>query len=95
MFERIHAFDVERSPVASDNNNDGQTDSGFGSRHDNDKENKNLPLQLSKRAAERYKRKIDGVEHQFNGHEDGNDVALENKRHHAQSEQDSTQQQII
>jgi len=41
-----------------------------------------LSLQLSERAAEGHKREVDGVEHQLDGHEDGDDVALENKRHH-------------
>jgi hypothetical protein len=38
-------------------------------------------------AREGYEREIHGVEHQLDGHEDRDDVALEHKRDDAQSEE--------
>ncbi len=43
---------------------------------------------------EGHKRKIDGVEHQLNGHENSNQIALDEEAHNAQRKQRRAQQQI-
>src|ERR1035441_2028179 len=75
--------------------NDRQADRGFSSGDDNDEENEHLSLQLAERPAEGNKRQIDGIEHQLDGHENRDDVALEDERHHTQSEQDGAQHQKV
>jgi len=72
-----------------------EADGSFRGGHDDDEEDEDLAVEFVERLAEGYEREVDGVEHQLDGHENGDDVAFENKRHHTQSEQDSTQHQIV
>src|SRR2546429_1321299 len=48
------------------------------------------PIQFAQRLAERHERQIDRIQHQLDGHENRDDIALENKCEHAQPEQDRT-----
>jgi hypothetical protein len=81
--------------VAMNQDDNRQAHGGFGRGHDDHEKNEHLSLQLAERPAEGDKRQIDGVEHQLDGHENGDDVALEDERHHTQSEQDGAQHQKI
>src|SRR5258707_10263242 len=45
--------------------------------------------------AKRHEREIDGVEHQLDGHKNGDDVALEDEGDYAESEQDGAENHVI
>src|SRR6266566_2235720 len=94
-FEQVDAFHVQRLPVARNQDDNSQPHGRFRRRHHNHKQHKNLPIDFSQRLAERHERQIDRVQHQFDGHENRDDVALENKRKHTQSEQDRAQDHVI
>ena len=59
------------------------------------KKTKTRPSELVMRAREGHERQIHGVEHQLDGHENRDDVALEHERDDAQPEQNGAQHQII
>ena len=42
-----------------------------------------------------HKRQVDGVEHEFNRHEDNNDITAQENARHADSEQDAAQNEMI
>src|SRR5581483_6078238 len=91
--EQVHALDVQRLAVVSDHDDDGQAHGRFGGRHHDDEENENHAVKLVVRAGKGHEREIHGVEHQLNGHEDGDDVALKHHTHHAEAEQNGAQHQ--
>jgi len=93
--QQIHAFDVERLPSARNRDNYCEADSRFRCCDDDHEENKNLALQLSKRAAERDEREIHSVEHEFDGHKYCDDVAAENKSHDAETKEHGAQDDEI
>src|SRR5579859_5263304 len=92
---QIYVFDVQRFPVARNHHDNGQAHGGFGRGHDNHKENKNQAVKLIEFAAEGDECKVDGVEHQLDGHENRDDVALEHKSDDAQAEKHGAQNQVI
>src|SRR5207248_9530666 len=83
--DQVHAFDVERWSIASDQDDDSQADGGFRRGDHNHKQNKNLSVEFAERLAKRDERQIHRVEHQLDGHENGDDVAFENEREHAEA----------
>ena len=86
-FEQVHAFDVERLPVARNQNDDAETHGGFRGRHHDHEEDKDLAVELPTAWLKGHKRQIHGVQHQLDGHENRDDVALKNERHDAETEE--------
>src|SRR2546429_569914 len=84
-FEQVHAFDVERLPIARNQDDDSQADGGFRRGDHNHKQHKNLSIELAERLAKRDERQIHRVEHQLDGHENGDDIALEDEREHSEA----------
>ena len=72
-----------------------ETDGSFRCRNHDDEQDKNLAVHFAERLAEGHESEIDGVEHQLDGHEDGDDVAFENEGDGAQSKKNCAQDQII
>src|SRR5579863_1839224 len=93
--EQVHAFDVERLPVAGNQNHNGQPDRSLRGRHHNHKKHEHLPSQISQHAAEGDERKIHGVEHQLDGHKHRDDVSLKQESHDTQPEEHRAQDDVI
>jgi hypothetical protein len=87
QFQEVHAFNVKGLPVPRRQNDNRQSHRGFRGGHYDHEQNENLAVQLVHGLAESYKGQVRGVEHQLDGHKNGDDVALENKCQHAQAEQ--------
>src|SRR5262249_29960845 len=58
-------------------------------------EDEDLSVQLVPVCREGDERKVDAVQHQLNGHENRDDVALDQKSGHTARKQDSTQHQVV
>ena len=71
--------------LCASSDHDRQAHGRFRRRHHDHEENENQAVQLVVRARECHEREIHGVEHQLDGHENRDDVALEHKCHHAQA----------
>src|SRR3989454_293967 len=95
QFQQVHAFNVQRLPVARDQDDDSQAHGRFRRRHHDHKQNKHLAIELAESLAEGDKRQIHSVQHQLDGHENRDDVALEDKRNDAQPEQDGAEDQVV
>src|SRR5260370_21720634 len=94
-FEEVHALDVERAAIPRGENDDSKTDRGFRGGHDDYKQHEHLAVEFAFGLAERYECQIDGVQHQLNGHENGDDVALHDEGNCAKSEQNCAQHVVI
>src|SRR6185312_9004561 len=81
-------------------NDDGQSHGGFRGSNHHDKEDKHLAAQSQLEAAlvpvigEGNKGQVHGVEHQLDRHKNSDDIALEQKAEHAQTEKDGAENQI-
>src|SRR5690349_22657976 len=93
--QQIDAFHVERLAIPRDHDDNGQADRRFRSGHHNHKKYEDLPLQLSQSPPKRDEGKIHGVEHQLDGHKNGDDVALENEPDHAEAKEHGTESKVI
>src|SRR5438874_7995563 len=84
-FEQVHAFDVERLPIARNQDDDSQADGGFRRGDHNHKQHKNLSVELAERLAKRDERQIHRVEHQLDGHENGDRKSTRLNSSHVES----------
>jgi hypothetical protein len=87
-FEEIHFLDVQRLAIALDQNDDAEPYGSFRRRDNDYEQDKNLALHFAESLAESDKGEIDGVEHELDGHENGDDVAFEDEGDGAESEED-------
>src|ERR1700733_1030726 len=87
QFHQVDRVDVQGVPRAEDGNDDGQSHSSLGCRHDHHEEDKYLPADLVPVMRESHEGQVDGVEHQLNRHENGNDIALDQKRRDSNGEE--------
>src|SRR5271157_934951 len=82
-------------PVTRGQNNNAEAHSRFRGRNNDHKKHKDLAVGLAQGLAEGDKSQIDGVEHELNGHEEGDNVALEHEGHDAQSKEDGAENQVV
>src|SRR5713226_7921433 len=94
-FEEVDALDIEGLAIARDQNDDAEADGRFRGGHDDDEEDEDLAVELVERLAESHEGEIDGVEHQLDGHEDGDDIALEDEGNDAESEENGAEDQVV
>src|SRR6202041_2150573 len=94
-FEQVDAFDVQSLAILIYSDDDREPYRRFRRRDHNYEKHKHQAVQLIVRAGKSDERQVHRVEHQFNRHKQGNDVALEHKSHNAQPEQNRAQHQII
>lgn len=80
---------VERFAIAENRNYNAESDGGFGCGDAHYDENKHLPGRVVKEARKRYKRQIDGVEHQLDAHKHSDGVAFINHAECADGEQNA------
>src|SRR6185437_1042958 len=73
---------------------DGQSHCRFGCGHRHDEEHKDLAFDRMPLMCEGDKAEVDGVEHQLNGHEHRDDIALDEKAHHAERKKNGAEKQI-
>src|SRR5438876_2492440 len=72
---RVRLFDVQRPALAEEGNRQREPDRGFA-RGDRDHEDReDLPRQVGKPPGKSDEIDVDGVEHQLDGHEHGQEVA--------------------
>ncbi len=94
-FIRFDLVDVERVPGAEDGDDDGQAYGGFSRGHHHDEEDEDLPADLMPLVREGDEGQVDGVEHQLDRHEDGDDVALDEEGGNAEREEDGAEHEIV
>ena len=73
-FEGIELIDVNGGTVSKEQNQNGQTDGRLCCSHRQDKEHKDLALDIVQIMRERNKIHIHRQQHELNGHEDDDDV---------------------
>src|SRR5260370_39389353 len=81
--------------IAGRENDDAEADGGFGGGYDDDEQHKNLAVEFAAGLAESDEGEIDGVEHQLDGHENGDDVALNDEGHRAKTEKNRAEDEVI
>ena len=94
VLHQVDLVNVERLPRPEDGDNDRQPDCGFGGSHNHYEEHEDLSGNSVPTVCERYKGEVYSVQHQFNRHEDGDDVAPDQKSCNADREQDCGQYEI-
>src|SRR5579871_2940213 len=94
-FHQVDLIDVQGLACTEDSNDDGQADGGFRSGDDHDEEDEDLSGDLVPHVREGDEGKVDGVEHQLNGHEDGDDVALDEERRDAGGKEDGGKDEVV
>src|SRR5439155_13970390 len=86
---------VQGLACAIHGDDDGQADCSFGRGHDHYEEDKNLAAQRMPVRGKSHERKIHAIEHELDGHEDGDDVALDQRPGHAAGKQDAAEDQVV
>src|SRR4029077_7270669 len=94
-FKQVDVFNVERLAIARNHDDDAEPDGSFGGGDDDYEEHKDLAVQPVPDLAEGHEGEVDGVEHQLDGHEDGDDVALENEGDDAEAKEDRAKDYVI
>src|SRR5579884_1799525 len=94
VFHGTDFVDLQRFTVLEDSKNDGQADGGFRRGDHHDEEGKDLPIHLFEMPREGDKAQVHGVEHQLDGHEDGDDVAAEEEAGNAEAEENGAEDEI-
>src|SRR6185312_15779785 len=79
---------------AEDGENNRQSHGGFGRCHHHHEEYENLSAHLVPMTGKGNERKVHRIEHQLNRHENGDDVALDEERRHANGEQNRAEDQV-
>tara|TARA_B100000959_G_scaffold64924_1_gene68716 strand:+ start:4519 stop:4755 length:237 start_codon:yes stop_codon:yes gene_type:complete len=72
--QKVEIVNVERFPCAVDGKDDGQTHHRFCRSHDNDEKNENDAGHGIQGPSKADEGKIDGIQHQFNAHENDDHV---------------------
>ena len=85
---------AKRGAGAEDGDDDGEADGGFSGGDHHDKKDKDLAFHRVPLVGKGDKGKIDGVEHELNGHEDGDEIALDEKADDAERKEHGAQKQI-
>ena len=91
VFHRVHFVDVEGAAILIDGQDNGEANGRFGSRHHHDEECEQVAGVLFELVRECDEGEVYGIEHQLNRHEDGDDVATQQKTRDAEREQDRAQ----
>ena len=82
--------------VTEQHHEDGEADGRFGSRDDEYEKHEQLPRQIGKEVRKRNEVHIDRQQHQFEGHQQNNQVlAIEEYSDDADREQDRAQNQKV
>src|SRR5579871_687236 len=93
----LHRADVvnhEGFAVLEHGENDGEAHRSFGRRYNHHEEAEDMSVHLLERVREGDKGQVHGVQHQFDGHEHGDDVTAIDEPRYAQTEQDGAEDQV-
>src|ERR1051326_1182490 len=94
VFHGADVVDHQRLPVLEYGQNNGQPDGRFGGGHDHYEETEDMPVHLFQLVGESDEAEIHRVQHQLDGHEDGDDVAAVDESGDAEPEQDRAENQV-
>src|SRR6185437_27348 len=92
LAQPVGGIHFEGAAVADDGDDDGQAHGRFGG---GDHEDEEVAVELMQSVAEGDEGQIHAVEHQLDGYEDGDEVALEQEAGDAKAEEDRAQGQVI
>jgi hypothetical protein len=94
ILQKIDLVDIEGLANTEERDDDSEADCSFRSCDDHHEEHENLTRNLMPHMCKRHKREIDGVQHELNGHENGDDVAFDEKSSDANAEQYGSEDQV-
>jgi hypothetical protein len=94
VLQRVHLVNVQRVAVLENRKDDRQSDSGFRGCYNHDEKREDMPIYLLELIGKRNKAQVNGIQHQFDGHEHRDDVAAEEKAGDSKDKQDRAQNQI-
>src|SRR5688572_7874815 len=94
-FQRRKGFGVERFLVTEQTNHQCEPHRRFSSRHGHHEERDDLPIDLAKLAAEGDEREVDGVQHDLDRQQQGDQIAAQEHAGSADGEEQSRQHQIM
>src|SRR5215469_11526886 len=93
-FQQVDLVHVERLARTEDGDDDGEAYGGFGGSDDHHKKDEDLSGDLVPHMREGDEGEVDRVEHQFDRHEDGDDIALDEKTGDADGKEHGGEDQI-
>src|ERR1022692_2356740 len=99
-FQTRDVFDVRRLPGPKERDDNGKADSNFSRSHSDDEENKHLRVVIGQagvhsKSREGNERKICGVQHQLQTHENDDDVATQHDAGEADREKQAANNQVV
>src|ERR1700693_4255149 len=94
VLHRIDFVDHQRGAILKHSENNGQTHCGFGGGHHHHEEAVDVSIHLLELVGKSDEAQVHRVEHQLDGHEDGDNVAPENEAGHTQHKKNGAQDQI-
>src|SRR5579885_118019 len=93
VFHRVDIFDLQGRPVLENGQNDRQPHGRFRRRHHHHEEREQVSVHLLQLVRKGDEGQVDGVQHQLNRHEHGDDIAPEQETGHTQREQHRAERQ--
>jgi hypothetical protein len=94
-FHQIDVVYVDSASQSERGNSDGKAHSNFSRSYNHNEQNEYLSLDRTQVAGEGYKRQVDGVQHQFQGHENDDQIPPKHHSDDSQREEDRGQKQIM
>lgn len=94
-FKIFQCVDIGGANVPVNHHQNGQTNSHFGGGDDHDEENEDLSVLIPVETRERSQQHIHRVEHQFDRHEDDDEIASKQHAHHTNRKQNCTQEEVM
>jgi hypothetical protein len=95
ILQQVDLVNVKGLARAIDGDDDSQPDGGFGCGDDHDEEDEDLSGDLMPHMREGDEGEVNGVEHELNRHEDGDDVAFDKEAGDADGEEDGGEDQVV
>src|SRR5271168_1816219 len=94
QLQQVDLVNVERLTRAVERDDDGEPNCGFGGGDHHHKEDENVSVKVLLNMGECHRAQVHRVEHQFNGHELGADIAAQEERGHSDGKQDRAEDQV-
>src|SRR6201996_1160071 len=94
VLHEVDLIDVQGLACAEERDDDRETDGSLCRGDDHNEEDEDLPLDAMPHVGEGDEGQIDGIEHQLNGHEDRDDIALDEKGADADREEHRGEDEI-
>src|SRR5437588_3626001 len=91
IFHGAHFIHIQRVAILENGQNDGQSDGRFGRGYYHYEKGEQVAIDLLELVREGDETEIDGVQHQLDRHEDGDDAAAEEESGHTEREEDCAQ----